>query len=469
MRMIEDITTIKYPEGIRGPKEELNVNAIHGRFRYDRDFLLQFMPVCKQRPAALPPLDSIGLIPVIRTPHIIDCVPGDPVPVAKPPPVPRPLPESTPRPAFIHSNPRPTPNVLNGSGLTWHWKPLKRPREPRATANTSSSGSHAASDSSPVDSALLQQTADSEGSRPPRLVATSLIRDGPLPESDSPEVVERRVRALLNKLTLANFNSISNQIIAWAKKSEQERDGRTLNQVIRLVLAHATDEGPWLEMYALLCRRMMEQISPQLCDEDVTDAEGRPIVGGKLVRQYLVYRCPEEFERRWIRKEVAAAAQGRTGKGTATEAAVNDPEARLTQSDELLVAKEAKRRFLAFIAFIGELFKLQMLTERIMHNCVRVLLGGDYSRVPDEKEVETLHTLFANVGRILDTPKARAHVDKYFSRIRELVQNPNVKPRARFRLQDIVELRERKWESRPPARPLSPCPPQCLRRPIQGV
>src|SRR6266550_7638932 len=32
--------------------------------RYDRDFLLQFQPVCKEKPDALAPLDALGLEPV---------------------------------------------------------------------------------------------------------------------------------------------------------------------------------------------------------------------------------------------------------------------------------------------------------------------------------------------------------------------------------------------------------------------
>ena len=48
-------------------------------------------------------------------------------------------------------------------------------------------------------------------------------------DSDSPEVVDRKVRALLNKLTMERFDSISDQIIAWANKSENEHDGRTLS------------------------------------------------------------------------------------------------------------------------------------------------------------------------------------------------------------------------------------------------
>ena len=35
-RIIEDIATIEYPEGIKSPKPELNVNAKQGKFRYAR-------------------------------------------------------------------------------------------------------------------------------------------------------------------------------------------------------------------------------------------------------------------------------------------------------------------------------------------------------------------------------------------------------------------------------------------------
>ncbi|KIK01162.1 hypothetical protein K443DRAFT_577083 [Laccaria amethystina LaAM-08-1] len=46
------------------PKPELNANVKHGRFRYDRDFLLQFRGVCIQKPDMLPPLESFGLKPL---------------------------------------------------------------------------------------------------------------------------------------------------------------------------------------------------------------------------------------------------------------------------------------------------------------------------------------------------------------------------------------------------------------------
>ncbi len=114
-------------------------------------------------------------------------------------------------------------------------------------------------------------------------------------DDSSPEVIDRKVRALLNKLTPENFDSISDQIITWANKSEHEKDGRTLIQVIRLVFEKATDEAKFSEMYARLCRKMMEQISPNITDESLD----KPITGGQLFRKYLLNRCQEDFERGW--------------------------------------------------------------------------------------------------------------------------------------------------------------------------
>ncbi|KAK0454504.1 eukaryotic translation initiation factor 4G1, eIF4E-binding domain-containing protein, partial [Armillaria borealis] len=61
--IIDDLGRVPYPEGIKSPRVELNINAEDGKFRYDRDFLLQFMSICKEKPDSLPALDAIGLEP----------------------------------------------------------------------------------------------------------------------------------------------------------------------------------------------------------------------------------------------------------------------------------------------------------------------------------------------------------------------------------------------------------------------
>ena len=52
--------------------------------------------------------------------------------------------------------------------------------------------------------------------------------------------------------------------------------------------------------------------------------------------------------------------------------------------------------------FIGELFKLKMLTEGIMHDCIRRLL-----RARDEESLECLCRLLTTIGCDLDKDRTR--------------------------------------------------------------
>jgi translation initiation factor 4G len=256
-------------------------------------------------------------------------------------------------------------------------------------------------------------------------------------DPDSPELVDRKVKALLNKLTMENFNSISDQVIPWANKSEKEKDGRTLVQVVGLVFEKATDEAIWSEMYARLCRKMVEQISLKVQDDGIKKPQGKPIAGGQLFRKHLLDRCQEGFERGWVAKEAtAAAAAAKALEDEAAKAAnrrEGGPEGVALYSDEYYAAQKVKRQGLGLIKFIGELFKLQMLTQPIMRGYVKILLGNVES--PEEVEIESLCKLLAAVGASLDTQKARAHMDVYFSRMKELTKSHNFSSRMQFMLQ----------------------------------
>ena len=71
-----------------------------------------------------------------------------------------------------------------------------------------------------------------------------------------------------------------------------------------------------------------------------------------------------------------------------------------------------------------------------MHKCVKELFGN----MDREEEIESLCTLLSTVGSILDTRKARAHMDVYFSRMKELTKIPHVTSRMQFMLQVSVFL-----------------------------
>ncbi|KAG8949387.1 hypothetical protein FRC04_008622 [Tulasnella sp. 424] len=509
-RKIDDLDSVKYPEGIKSPSVELNQGQTQGgKYKYDRDFLLQFMQVCKDKPDNLSSLDALG---------IERGAPGDDNGgpsfgsggraqgrrmTSMGPPGPSrsaslnmglglnfPGGKNAPAPFGSMGNFSSTPSRLtseerfaqsnngrdravSGGSAFMRNNPMSRsssqggvggpnqvPPSPREANRTRSQRGRARNDSlKPNASQLSQQQQQQQqalsGLEPVQALQHSdnrWDRNRIRVDENSPEFVERKVKGLLNKLTLENFDSVSNQIISWANKSENEKNGATLILVIKLVFEKATDEAHWSEMYARLCRKMMEQISVNVQDDSIRNNAGEPIVGGHLFRKYLLNRCQEDFERGWSQKESAqaAAALKAADDKAAAEAASkggdgedNEP---VLYSDEYYALLKAKRQGLGLVRFIGELFKLQMLTERIMHECIKKLLSKIDN--PEEEEIESLCKLLTTVGQALDTPKAKGHMDIYFGRMQMLADNPNVASRIRYMLLDVIELRGRSWRPR---------------------
>ncbi|KZP09261.1 hypothetical protein FIBSPDRAFT_938560 [Athelia psychrophila] len=457
------IEKMEYREGITSPKLEPNVNAkgqqVQGKANYCAHMYCSSCPFarsCKEKPDQLPPLGAIGLEPV----DMFSMSRGG---------------SGRHRTTSMQMGP---PGPLAGSiglGIGNFAKPGgsfsmgnfatpggtgKSSEERFAASNRAVSvggagapapfGHHHPWSAPPAKVVVGRWVPTARGASGARSAPTATRRQGTsstaltaaIPgkkvatiDPDSPEMVDRKVKGLLNKLTMEKFNSISDQIITWANKSETEKDGQTLIQVIRLVFEKATDEAAWSETYARLCRKMMEKISASVQDDGIKNNEGKPIAGGQLFWKYLLNRCQEDFERGWAAKDAAAAAAAaKAGEDDAIKAA-NDK-----NKDA-----PAKRQGLGLIKFIGELFKLQMLTERIMHECVKKLLGNVEN--PEDEKIESLCKLLSTVGTLLDTPKARAHMDVYFSRMKELTRSGNVTSRMQFMLQDVVELRDRKWNT----------------------
>ena len=259
-----------------------------------------------------------------------------------------------------------------------------------------------------------------------------------------PEMVQRKVKAALNKMTPENFERISDQILAITSQSKDEADGRTLRQVIQLTFEKATDEAHWASMYAKFCKKMLETMSPDIKDERIKDRAGNVVSGGPLFRKYLLNRCQEEFERGWAN---VAAAEPEDKEKEKADAERKPGEAAML-SDEYYIAAAAKRRGLGLVQFIGELYKLGMLTERIMLECVHRLIDAK-GPFPAEDEIESLSKLLRTVGAHLDqSEKGRPMMDIYFQRIGTFTAAPDLPSRMKFMLMDIIDLRKAGWHSK---------------------
>ncbi|KAJ2742251.1 hypothetical protein GGI20_004620, partial [Coemansia sp. BCRC 34301] len=236
-------------------------------------------------------------------------------------------------------------------------------------------------------------------------------------------VFDRGIRALLNKLTLDNFDVVSDELLTWANKSVNETDGRILRHLVTLVYQKATDEPEWAGMYARLCQKLINTVDTQIEDCNLLTKDGKYLSGGYLVRKYLLTKCQEDFERGW-KAEM--------------------PED--IESKEYYDAMIIKRRGLGLVRFVGELFLLDILRPTILHECVKRLLSN--IETPEDEEVESLTKLLTTVGKKLDTPEAKSYMDVYFERIQAMSVNKNLVKRVRFLLVGIIEMRQAGWVAR---------------------
>ncbi|XP_019159200.1 PREDICTED: eukaryotic translation initiation factor 4G-like isoform X2 [Ipomoea nil] len=237
--------------------------------------------------------------------------------------------------------------------------------------------------------------------------------------TDEEQAKQRRLKAILNKLTPQNFEKLFQQV-----KDVKIDNVTTLNGVISQIFDKALMEPTFCEMYANFCFHLSAELPDLSIDsEKIT------------FKRLLLNKCQEEFER---------------GKREEQEANVTDGEGETKLSDEEREEKrlKARRRMLGNIRLIGELYKKKMLTERIMHECIKNLLGETENQNPDEENIEALCKLMSTIGEMIDHAKAKVHMDAYFAMMANLSINMKLSSRVRFMLKDAIDLRKNNWQQR---------------------
>ena len=123
------------------------------------------------------------------------------------------------------------------------------------------------------------------------------------------------------------------------------------------------------------------------------------------------------------------------------------------------IFQKRKRRYVGNIRFIGELYNLHMLTDRIMHEIIRTLLDAS-----DKDAMECLYWLLCLSGKNLEEstnmkfasrsnfdPKDRQDIqgldpfDKYFAKIGEIVKTKEYPSHVKYLLQHVIDLRKNDW------------------------
>ena len=182
-------------------------------------------------------------------------------------------------------------------------------------------------------------------------------------------------------------------------------------------------------MYAQLCKRLSEE-TPNFDDPS----------GPCTFNRLLLSKCQDEFERRWRANE-----------------AWDGSENEILTPEEEEQRSATRRKMVGNLRFIGELGKLEIIHEGILHRCIQQLLEKRRRSVADMAEdLECLCQIMKTCGKVLDKPKAKNLMDQYFERMYLLKSSGDLPSRIRFMLQDVIELRAAHWVPRKAAQTEGP-------------
>jgi len=193
----------------------------------------------------------------------------------------------------------------------------------------------------------------------------------------------RKARAILNKLTPQKFDRLVDAFNALVIDNEEK-----LRLCMELVFEKAVDEPGFSVAYAKMCEVLQKK--------QVLGADSQPL----SFRKVLISRCQQEFEKDYIDKDEREKYEKNLAEAT-TEEKRKELKVGFEEKERL-----ARRRSLGNIRFIGELYKLKMLTAKIMHECITRLLNYKEEEAMEEA-LECLCKLLTTVGKDLEIETQR--------------------------------------------------------------
>mmetsp|Transcript_147129 Transcript_147129/g.274030 ORF Transcript_147129/g.274030 Transcript_147129/m.274030 type:complete len:788 (+) Transcript_147129:72-2435(+) len=224
---------------------------------------------------------------------------------------------------------------------------------------------------------------------------------------ESHEEIVRKMKSILNKLTIEKFPTLSKQLISCGIRSHSH-----LEALIHEICEKATFQHHFVNMYADLC----SVLQAHFANSDKT----------MNFKKILLNACQASFE-----KHLTPPASLKVLVG-----------------EELAAAEQLyKVQMIGNIKFVGALIVRKMLAIKVMFAIIEELLSDSTSEA-----LESLAALLTVVGPSFDHPEfpQQCLLSAIFDQVEARTKDPCLKNRVRCLLKDVLELRAMGWQDRKP-------------------
>ena len=250
-------------------------------------------------------------------------------------------------------------------------------------------------------------------------------------KSREKEKMNDKLTWILNRITPENYDKLSKKAIDLVATAETISD---LENFIHCIFSKSINEPIYCEFYARLCNDMAKifiREDSQSIDPEILNLDTKQVT----FRRCLLTICQQEFEK--DKNDNDQLNQMKLRLESCTDAILKSQ----LEEDYYLKEKQVHKHSLGNVRLIGQLYRLNMLSENIIHECTVRLLKGR----PTDDYLEELCSLFNVVGMDIDKPEAKDRIDQYFERIQHLMNRGFMSTRVKYLLMNLIDLRLNGW------------------------
>lgn len=255
---------------------------------------------------------------------------------------------------------------------------------------------------------------------------------------------ETKFRRIFNRLNAQNLEPVSKMIIDVTIKTLHEKGYPTLKWIIYVIFEKAKDEPLMSKVCASFCDKLRHAVSPIIRDDKELGADGKPLSGSQLFQKYMLHQCQQEFIKEFQEWALAHNAAIRNAADVQQRKTEHDVETgnkgkEVDRSDE---EEASRQRRIGLVAFVGELFNVEIMPTRAIDGCIIKLLTGNIADL-DEGNLEALCRLLPIVGVKLEAQfNMGPQIQHHIQRMKLVTQSPQLSSRIKSMVQVSISLCE---------------------------